>query len=62
MYQKDGDQVTLDMENAIKQDKEYDRLFRLCNSFVKWLEKDHPEIKVRRNHYYSSIKKHTPSR
>jgi len=61
MYQKEGDQVTLDIENAIKLDGEYDRLFRLCNSFVKWLEKDHPEIKVRRNHYYSSIKKHTPS-
>ena len=60
-YQKHGDGVVLDMENAIKQDNGYDRLFQLCNLFISWLEEEHPEIKVRRNNYYSSIKKYNPS-
>ena len=36
-----GDVVVLDIENAINADGNYDRLFRLTNSFVQWLMDDH---------------------
>ncbi len=61
MYQKNGDYVILDMENAIKQDTNYDRLFRLCNSFVLWLQEDQPDCIVKKRHFSISIKKHNPS-
>ena len=60
-YQKNGDYVILDMENAIKQDTNYDRLFRLCNSFVLWLQEDQPDCIVKKRHFSISIKKHNPS-
>lgn len=61
MYQKNGDNVILDMENAIKQDTNYDRLFRLCNSFVLWLQEDQPDCIVKKRHFSTFIKKHNPS-
>ncbi len=60
-YQKNGDYVILDMENAIKQDANYDRLFILCNSFVLWLQEDQPDCIVKRHLSSISIKKHNPS-
>jgi len=59
--QKNGDDVILDMENAIKQDTNYDRLFRLCNSFVLWLQEDQPDCIVQKHFFSTSIKKHNPS-
>lgn len=61
VHQKNGDNVILDMENAIKQDTNYDRLFRLCNSFVLWLQEDQPDCIVQKRHFSISIKKHNPS-
>jgi len=60
-YQENGDTVVRNLESAIKKDGNYDRLFMICNNFVLWLQEDHPEIMVKRNHYESSIKKHNPS-
>ncbi len=60
-YKEDGDTVVRNLESAIKNDKNYDRLFMICNNFVIWLLEDHPEIIVKRNHYTTTIKKHNPS-
>ncbi len=60
-YKEDGDIVVRNLESAINKDGNYDRLFMICNNFVLWLQEDHPEIMVKRNHYESSIKKHNPS-
>ncbi len=60
-YKEDGDTVVRNLESAIKNDKNYDRLFMICNNFVIWLQEDHPEIIVKRNHYTTTIKKHNPS-
>jgi len=60
-HNKDGDEVILEIQKAIKQDNNSDRLFRLCNSFVQWLQEDHPEVKTRHNRYHTHIKKHNPS-
>ncbi len=59
-YKEDGNTVVRNLESAIKKDGNYDRLFMICNNFVLWLQEDHPEIMVQRNHYESSIKKHNP--
>jgi len=61
LHHKDGNEVILDIENAIKQDKNHDRLFRLFNSFVLWLQEDHPEAIVQKYKHKTSIKKHNPS-
>jgi integrase len=60
-YKKNGDEVILDIQGAIKVDQNYDRLFRLCNSFVLWLGEDHPEIVVQKYRHAESIRKHKPS-
>ena len=60
-YKENGDRVVRNLESAIKKDGNYDRLFMICNNFVGWLQEEHPEIMVKRNHYETSIKKHNPS-
>ena len=60
IFCKEGDEVIIDIQNAIKEDQNYDRLFRLCNSFVQWLQQDHPEIKPNFSGI-EYIKKHNPS-
>ena len=60
-YQKNGDIVISDMENVIKQDANYDRLFILCNSFVLWLQENHPDCIVQKHFFSTTIKKHNPS-
>jgi len=60
-YKENGDTVVRNLESAIKKDGNYDRLFMICNNFVLWLQEEHPEIMVKRNHYETSIKKHNPS-
>lgn len=61
LYQKGGDTVVLDIENAVKHDGEFDRIFRMFNSYITWLEEDHPQIIIKKNHYSTYIKKHNPS-
>jgi len=60
-YQKNGDEVILDIENIIKQDANYARLFRLCNSFILWLQEDQSDCIVKKHLFSISIKKHTTS-
>jgi len=60
-HNKNGDEVILDIQKAINHDNNSDRMFRLCNSFVQWLQQDHTEIKTRHNRYTTHIKKHNPS-
>ena len=60
-YQKNGDEVILDIENIIKQDANYARLFRLSNSFILWLQEDQPDCIVKKHLFSISIKKHNPS-
>jgi len=61
MYQKHGDPVILDIEQAINEDGNYDRLYRLCNGFVLWLLEDHLEILVKKYRHSEPIRKHNPS-
>ena len=60
-YQKNGDEVILDIENIIKQDANYARLFRLCNSFILWLREDQHDCIVKKHLFSISVKKHNPS-
>jgi len=60
-YKENGDCVVKNLELAIKKDGNYDRLFMMCNNFVLWLQVDHPEIMIKKNHYATSMKKHNPS-
>ena len=60
-YQKSGEQVVLDIENIINQDGNYDRLCRMCNTYVQWLLEDHLEIKIQKYRHSEPIRKHNPS-
>ena len=60
-YQKTGQEVVLDIEKEIEKDGKYDRLFRLTNQFVQWLLEDHLDIKIKKNHASTTIRKHTAS-
>ncbi len=60
-YQKSGDQVVLDLEEMINHDGNYDRLYRMCNSFVQWLLEDHLDILVKKYRHSEPIRKHNPS-
>jgi integrase len=60
-YQKTGQEVVLDIEKEIEKDGKYDRLFRLTNQFVQWLQEDHLDIKIKKNHASTTIRKHTAS-
>ena len=44
LYQKNGESIVLDIEKAISDDGNYDRLIRLTNSFVQWLLEVHLDI------------------
>jgi lysyl-tRNA synthetase class I len=59
-FKKDGDEIILDIQQAVRKDQNFDRLFRLCNSFVQWLQEDQPHIIIHMRYYDSHIKKHTP--
>ena len=61
IHHKNGDEIILELQNAIKKDGKFDRLFRLCNNFVQWLQEDHPDVKVKTNNYVFHIKSHNPS-
>ena len=61
MYEKSGDEVVLDLEFICKKDGNYDRLFKLVNSFIQWLGKDHPEIQINMCNKIRPISKHHPS-
>lgn len=61
VHQKDSDEVILEIQNAINQDKNYDRLYRFCNTFVQWLQEDHPEVIIQMKKYTTFIKRHSPS-
>ena len=39
-FGKNGDGIILEIQQAVKKDQNFDRLFRLCNSFVQWLQED----------------------
>ena len=60
-YDKTGDQVVLDLELICKQDGNYDRVFKLVNSFIMWLAQDHPELRINMCNKIMSISKHHPS-
>ena len=61
LYQKTGEQVVLDLEEAINQDGNYDRLYRLVNGYVQWLLEDHPNIKIQKHRHTETLKKHNPT-
>ena len=61
MYQKTGEEVVLDLEEMINQDGNYDRLYRLVNGFVQWLQEDHQEIIVQKYRHTDIIRKHNAS-
>tara|TARA_R110002051_G_scaffold271392_1_gene331765 strand:+ start:615 stop:1772 length:1158 start_codon:yes stop_codon:yes gene_type:complete len=60
-YDKTGDQVVLDLELICKQDGNYDRVFKLVNSFIMWLAEDHPELRINMCNKIMSVSKHHPS-
>ena len=60
-FQKDGDEIILEIQQAIEKDNNFERMFRLCNSFVKWLSEAHPDVKITYNRWTSHVKKHHPS-
>ncbi|HUT07079.1 MAG TPA: site-specific integrase [Nitrosopumilaceae archaeon] len=59
-FKKTGDGIILEIQKAVKIDQNFDRLFRLCNSFVQWLQEDQPQVIIHMRGYNSHIKKHTP--
>ena len=61
VHNKDGDEVVLELESVCKADKNYDKLFRFCNSYVLWLQEDHPDIIIYKAKYKSHLKNHQPS-
>jgi len=61
VHNKDGDEVVLELESVCKTDQNYDRLFRFCNSYVLWLQEEHPDIAISKNRYETHLKSHQPS-
>jgi len=47
----------LDIENIINQDGNYDRLYRMCNAYVQWLQIDHIIPQQTRSHGVDDITK-----
>ena len=58
---KTAEEVVLDMQKAIANDGNYNRLFNLFNQFIQWLSVEHKDIKAQKYNSSQHIKAHTPA-
>jgi len=58
-FEKNGDVVITDLRNHIKEIQDGSGVYRLLQSFVNWLNEDHPELSIKsRNHSRPMTKRH----
>ena len=59
LFEKNGDHVTLDARDHIKETLDDSNLYGLLQGFVSWLNEDHPELLIKsRNHTRPMTKRH----
>ena len=58
-FEKKGDVVIIDLRNHIRESQDGSGVYRLLQSFVNWLNEDHPELSIKsRNHSRPMTKRH----
>jgi len=59
LFEKKGDVVIIDLRNHIRESQDGSGVYRLLQSFVNWLNEDHPELSIKsRNHSRPMTKRH----